>query len=245
MLWCLAFGVLHLFCLHRLLYVPVYSLPIFITLWQLFLFFPCSLRAAAPRAPHYIQHWAIMVARSGIVVWGGLDVTRQKSNLCLLFWACKGCEAALNWCCHLYNVYLCLAGRQYERTNSDNSEQWAGLCSQHRGNSGGLWGFGRRPGQKSRSSYREMDCLRPLRSMRRTCPEADFVHSGTIWFYKSVPGKAFSFLDPRTVYLAVFILVCLVQKSDGTFIVFKNAIIFLFWRKYKDGIRFWKCSFSS
>lgn len=37
-------------CLHRLLHVPVYFFPIFIMLWQLFLFFPCSLCTAAPMA---------------------------------------------------------------------------------------------------------------------------------------------------------------------------------------------------
>lgn len=113
-----------------------------------------------------------------VVVWQGLDVTRQESNLLLLFVACRGCKAALSWCFHLCNICVCPAGLQHEGKDGDNSEQRAGLRSQCGGNSGGLQGFGRRPGQKRGSSYREMDYLRPLRGVRGACPEAEFVHSG-------------------------------------------------------------------
>lgn len=150
------------------------------------------------------------------MVWHALRVTRQESNLLLLFGACSGCEAALCRCSPLCNVCMCLAGLQHERKDGDNSEQWAGLRSQRGGNSGGLRGFGRRPSQKRGSSYREMDYLRPLRGVIGTCPEAEFVHSGTVPFYKSVLEKAFSFLYPRTVCFTLFIFICLIQKSEGT-----------------------------
>lgn len=141
-------------------------------------------------------------------------MTRQESSL-LLCGACRSCEAALSGCTLLCNVYVCPAGLQHERRDGDNSEQRAGLCSQCGGDSGGLRGFGRRPGQKCGSSYREMDYLRPLRGVRGTRPEAEFVHYGTVPFYKSVLGNTFSFLNPRTVCFTLFIFICLVRKSKG------------------------------
>lgn len=49
-----------------------------------------------------------------------------------------------------------------------------------------------------------------------------FVHFGTVPFYKSVLGKAFGFLNPRTVCFILFIFICLVQKIDETCSYFKE-----------------------
>lgn len=73
-----------------------------------------------------------------------------------------------------------------------------------------------------------MDYLRALRGVRGTCPEAEFVHSGTVPFYLSVLGKAFNFLNPRTVYFTLFILICLLRKVMGPCMVYKNTNAFLF-----------------
>lgn len=73
-----------------------------------------------------------------------------------------------------------------------------------------------------------MDYLRALRGVRGTCPEADFVHSGTVTFYISVLGKAFNFLNPRTVYFTLFIVICRLRKVMGPGRVYKNTNVFLF-----------------